>query len=424
MKRVRTWLRGVSIFVTLTLLLFVGVNLAAYLVFSAIQRKGPDVHAGDWFIAPLSPQGQAILEEVYGRRDTPLFVQLLGDDPSIRPHPVLAFTEGLSTAQYRIGLEGMRYQPGWSDQQVASWLGRKGEFIYLFGGSTAFGHGTPGDQTVTAQLNRRAGRTRFLNLAVQAYDSIREVDKLLHLLRQGHRPEGVIFLDGLNDVTTFSWSNYRAHDKPRTQGLLLDRGEVGLVFGYPRRRNMLAAFLFGLPVVQLAARLQSPPVAVSGYRLKDAATEPLNWREVFYLYDHWDLVQSLRAPALAEELVEYQRQNLEFLRRLGQAFDFWVEVVHQPIGLLDRENPFLREAFFESPVYSIYRTVDERLRREIESGNLGMADCSQALIAADGRTVYVDSTHYSPQGNELLAACLEAAAARHDARPSGSMAEQ
>ncbi len=405
MHRLKGWLQGAAVFTAITLALFLLVNLVAYLLLASYRDEQLARRSEQWFVPPLSPEGQQVLRRVFSSRDEQLFLELISGDPSIRPHPVLAFTEGLSTARYRIGLESIRYEPGWTDEQVAGWLGREGEFVYLLGGSTAFGHGVPDDQTLTAHLNRRAGEVRYLNLAVQAYDSIREVDRLLYLLRKGHRPAEVIFLDGLNDVTTFAWSNYPAHDKPRTQGLLLNRGQVGLIYGFPRRRNMLSAFLFSLPVVQLAARWQTPLPGRLEYRPRDAAAEPMSWQELMLYYEQWDRVQGGRKEALAGELAEYHRENLEFLRRVGEAFGFRVRVVYQPIGLLYRDNPFLREVFFESAPYQVYRAADEALRERIESGALGMIDCSRSLEGVE--LAWVDSTHYSPQGNETLAECLE-----------------
>ena len=158
------------------------------------------------------------------------------------------------------------------------WLRKAGLHTFVFGGSTTFGRGVPGDQTVVSYLNRFSrSKARYLNFGVPAHDSIREVEKLLDLLRKGYRPARVLFIDGLNDVSTFAWSAYPALEKPRTQGLLIDREEVPLIFGYPRDNNMLSALAFSFPAVQLTFRLR----ACSSRALEDGPRRmdrnPLNW---------------------------------------------------------------------------------------------------------------------------------------------------
>ena len=237
-----------------------------------------------------------------------------------------------------------------------------------------------------------------------AYDSIREVDKLLDLLRKGHRPARVIFIDGLNDVSTFAWSRYPALEKLRTQGLLIDRGEVPLIFGYPRANNMIAALTFSFPVVQLAVRLRAGSIGRGADQPKRMDRDPLDWQELMVFYLRWDELQFERQQELAQEVVQHYAENLRFLRRLEDAFGFEAHVVYQPIGLLEEHQPFHREAFLGSKVQEIYRSVRQRVGQAIRQGRLDMLDCSNCVSGEP--LSYVDAAHYSPRGNQRLARCI------------------
>ena len=398
-------LQSAGVAVILTLILVVLINGAALVILRGLARPRPGSTGTDIFLPPGSPEGLQVLRKIFPGSDDRALKALIDESPPLLAHPTLPYTIGFSRGPYLIGTESMRYEPGWTDAQVDGWLGETDRNIFVFGGSTTFGHGVPGDQTVVSYLNRLSGSENlYLNFGVPAYDSIREVDKLLDLLRKGYRPARVLFVDGLNDVSTFAWSSYSALEKPRTQGLLIDRGEVGLIFGYPRANNMVSAFAFSFPAVQLAFRLQSRFGGEVEVRPRRADRDLLNWQELMILYHNWDLLQFDHRRRLAEEVVQYYRENLRFLRLLAEAFEFRVQVVYQPIGLLQEDHPFHRAAFRDSRVQQIYRTVGQRVREAIQEGSLDMIDCSSSL---SGESLsYVDSTHYSPRGNELLARCI------------------
>ena len=403
-ERLARLFRSVIQLCLLTLLTFVLLNLIAALIFSTIRTRSSGLNSRQYFIAPLSPEGEQILRSLPDR-DRVAALELTASDPGIRPHPVLGFTEGLSTPGYRIGVESIRYQTDWTDGTVQQWLQEHPTFVLA--GSTAFGQAVEADRTVAAELNRLRPSEIHLNLAIRAYDSIREVDRLVHLLRLGYRPSRVIFIDGLNDLTTFAWSPYRSHEKPRTQTLLLDRGETALILGHPRSNNMVRAFLFSLPVAQLIRHWQwqsrsfeSPPAE------KRADLEPLDWQELMFFYTRWSEFQPGRSGELTEQWIEYYRSNVEFVEGLGREFGFKAYFIFQPIGPADPANPFIKPAYLESPLFQLYSDFVGRVREAIESGRLPATDCSSAFSGTSDRS-FVDIGHYSPEGNRRLAECIQ-----------------
>lgn len=407
LKKTSSWLRNALLMALLTLAAFFIMNLVAYLVFSLIRDKGAGLNERKYFVAPLSPEGQAILHRNLPEEDAQQALRLLASDPGFRPHPVLGYTEGGSTPGYRIGIESIRYQEGWSDLEVAGWLAEANLHTYVLGGSTAFGHGVGGNHTLAAELNRILPGKMHLNFGIQAYDSQREVDLLLHLLRKGYRPARVLFIDGLNDLTTMSWSGYPPLEKPRTQSLLEDRGEVALIFGYPRHNNMLRALAFSLPVVQLIRYWQwQLRFQNFQFQRRRADRDPLDWQELVFYYTRWTSFQPHRAGELAEEWIDYYAKSIQFVKQLGHEFGFEAEFVLQPIGPAEPENPFVLPAYRGSAMLSLYSTFLESARQAIREGRLPALDCSAVLDSTIAQS-YVDLSHYSPQGNRLLAECIK-----------------
>jgi hypothetical protein len=383
------------------------LNLAAW---ADLSRRPPDADEHGLFIHRNSPRGVAIRSRLFGTDDRGL-LEAYGASPGIRPHTVLHFAEGEARPHYSVGVEGMRYPPGWTDAEARSLL-ETGGSVFVFGGSTTFGHGVPDGDTVVAQLDRLDPDRAWINFAAQAHDSIREVDKLLHLLRKGIRPRRVVFIDGLNDITTFARSPYAIHDSPRAQGLVLDRGEVPLVFGYPRRENMLLALAYSMPLTHWWTARTSSEVPEDAKRRSGGHLESrVDWQRLMRFHYDWASIHAGRTDALAADVVRYYGDAIAFVRDLGRAFGFSATFVYQPIGLLEVDQPFISDDFRESDQYAVFRDVDAAIRDAIASGRLAMRDCSRSIAASGVADGYVDATHYSPSGGAALAGCIFAEAA-------------
>ena len=381
---------------------FLLLNVAAWLY---LESRPPDSAERGLFVHRNSARGMKIRSRIFGTEDRELLLAY-GAAPGIRPHPVLHFAEGESRPYFTVGIEGARYLPGWTDGFVRSVLHEGGD-VFVFGGSTTFGHGVPDHDTVVAELNRlEPGRT-WINFAAQAHDSIREVDKLLHLLRKGHRPERVVFIDGLNDIASFARSPYAIHDSPRAQGLILDRGEVPLIFGYPTAQNMWLALAYSFPVTHVLHDWMAPEASADGERRSDTRLDTrADWQQLMRYHYDWARIHVDRSDRLGADVVRYYEEAIAFVAALGRAFGFSADFVYQPIGLLEEAQPFLTPAFRDSDQYAVYRGVDAAIREAIASGRLAMRDCSPSIADAGVADSYVDATHYSPLGGRVLARCI------------------
>ena len=397
-------LKTACVVIVITMLFFFVINVGSciYLESDAIGEQEKS-----HFLGKKSSKGIEIRRKIFNTDNEELLDEY-ASPPGIRPHSVLHFTEGESRPHYRVGVEGIRYLPDWTDDSVRTLLLQNDNLTFVFGGSTTFGDGVPDGSTVVAYLNTVDGEKTYINFGVQAYDSIREVDKLVYLLRKGYRPESVIFIDGLNDVTTFARSPFEIHDTPRAQGLVLDRGQVPLVFGFPNTDTMLLAAAYSFPVTHLFYRLLNKRNYPDGpFIRKSANVQGLdNWFELMYFHYKWAEIHLNRIAELADDVIRYYKENIIFVQQLGVSFGFDVHFVYQPIGLLESGQEFLTQGFSESDYFAIYNGVDSRIRLAISQEQLMMEDCSRAIAEAGVQGSYVDATHYSPRGNEILAECI------------------
>lgn len=401
---ITAFFKTTCVIVAITLLLFIAINTGAQLY---LDRHPLSLTDTRFFLDEESSEGIAIRKRIFNTNDERL-LEAYVDAPGIRPHTVLHFTEGAARPHYTVGLEGIRYLPDWSDNFVRNILSQQHTQTFVFGGSTTFGDGVPDNSTVVARLNAIDEEKTYINFGIQAYDSIREVDKLVYLLRKGYRPASVIFIDGLNEVTTFARSPYELHDSPRAQGLILDRGQVPLVFGVPVKENRLLALAYSFPVSHLIYRYLHRKNDINDVFIrKSANVNGLDdWLELMDFHYNWATLHKNRIDKLADEIIHYYKENISFVRQLGDAFGFTVHFIYQPIGLLESNQEFLLEDFYTSDYFAVYNGVDSRIREAISAGLLIMEDCSRAISGAGVQGSYVDATHYSPRGNDILASCI------------------
>jgi hypothetical protein len=395
-------IRDASLIVVTATIFFALINFFSWIYLQSLSES--DVSwQGRWQISAGSRKGIEIRKRVLATDDEK-YLQDLNESPIIRPHTVLQFVSGTSRSQYTIGIQGIRYEPDWTDDYVSGVLASD-QAAFVFGGSTTFGHGVPGDATLVKYLNDADDDYTYLNFGVNAYDSLREVDRLLYLLRQGYRPKRVIFIDGLNDITTFASSPYRSHDKPRTQGFLVERGELALMFGYPSTKNMLMAFAYAMPITHLYFRLTEQEFGLE-YRALDVNIHPLDYHMIAYYYDKQFENAEKNIEFLVADWVDYYSENIRFVESLAEVFGFEVQFVFQPFGVIDRGNPFLNPEFFESSGIDTAVRFTDAASKAISAGELDMADCQDAFETIDRTMGYVDPTHYSPLGNRAMADCI------------------
>lgn len=130
--------------------------------------------------------------------------------------------------------------------------------VYCLGGSTCLGWNLADAWTLPAALQRalqkRVGPDVHVdvhNLGQPGYYSSQELALLIHLLKAGHRPDVVVFLDGFNDCWVTCLTGDVPGFTPRMRELVRDVQE----------RHVTLGDYAWIPMVELALRLHRPPPA-------------------------------------------------------------------------------------------------------------------------------------------------------------------
>ena len=137
--------------------------------------------------------------------------------------------------------------------------------IFVFGGSTTFGYGVPDSQTIASNLQDLVYSSKptihVYNFGRAAYTSTQEMLLYLSLVRSGYIPNVAIFIDGLNDCSTWQEDGWFYGELIAKQ---IDLSDWGKAF----------SLLADLPLVKLAKAFAGAAPSKQGAQIspKDAAS--------------------------------------------------------------------------------------------------------------------------------------------------------
>jgi lysophospholipase L1-like esterase len=395
------WVKNIVMSLAIALVFFIILNGAISFYLITIQKSEENNEGSEYFYSSI--ENDKILK---ARFDADSGV--VHDQVSMPiPHTAVDYISK-DAPSYKVGIEGIRYLDSWNDQYVKKSLSAPS--VFVFGGSTAFGSVVGNDHTIPAYLNQIDANNTYLNFGTSGYDSIREINRLIYLLKKGYRPKSVIFIDGLNDISNFGRSPYNIHDTPNIWGVFRKRpSDIQIISGYFQESNTARAYLYALPLVQLVKRTQFYQNNLGEtYQRYSGEFEgkDMQIKELLEYYRHWPSIRINWRENLSKDIIDYYKKGIQFIHKLSKGFGFSVYFVYQPIGLLDVNNPFIKPGFENSNLFKIYKYIDLQLKREIENTSLAMNDCSRSLFHAGDQDYWVDPTHYSPKGNKVLAKCI------------------
>jgi hypothetical protein len=381
-------------------ILFLLLNLAAVYLLKHAQSI-PSESVFSRITAPQSSIGLAVFRRMFGSSSDEDALSRHSLAPGFAMHPGLHYmTQSVNNAHYHIGIEGMRYEAGWDDEKARTLL--RNPNILLFGGSTAMGHAVSHDETITHYMNVLSKKDGdALNFGSQAYDFQRAAEKLAYLLRIGYRPQKVVFLIGWNEIAGSARSNLRWQDKVIYHGFSVHRGEVAYTAGAPQA-SYLRLFADTLPIMQYLKMKQSADVHPNKPN-RDPFTDGFDFREAQRLFTDWESFALANRKLLQSEVLQSLLAHSAFVRGLGQAFHFDVEIVLQPMGLFEPDNPFVPQYARDAPDYKYLYSLRAYIREKIAKRELDITDGADWLSSVNNDR-YVDVAHYSPASNSALAA--------------------
>lgn len=263
------------------------------------------------------------------------------------------------------------------------WPPDDGNFnVFVLGGSTTFGYGVADAQTIPSRLQARLrgggrGTICVYNFGRSCYFSTQELILFEKMLVSGHRPQLVVFIDGLNEFyNVFNGSAY--------SGTLWRASEqyTALHQTGGAWRDYAAAW----PVVKLGHRLVTHPSAPA----PKAPVSEFDFR----------LTGSNREQAVA--LWDRYVVNQRLMRAAASQFGVPVLFVWQPVPLYDhdiRHHPYARFLQDDHSLLIEGYPHAETQRRALPTDFVWLAD----LQAGRQESLYVDAVHYNPRFSDMIA---------------------
>lgn len=259
--------------------------------------------------------------------------------------------------------------------------------VYVFGGSAAWGWGARDEHTIPSQLSRllnaQAPRFRVYNYAEPAYTFTQGVLYLILKLREGSRPDYVIFYDGFNDV-------YGAYQS----------GQAGALHNAAQMRD----------------KLQSKPRQLYWKAVKEWFQEHVYlYDKVFYkLYLHFHPEERYREVGvrltdqelqeLAAALFQYYAQSLDLLNHLSQAYGFkyacfWQPALFTEAQVLPQETR-IDVRLGDKQFGKLYKFTNQYLAQHPLSPHFyNLADA----VSQRTQTCYLDLVHMTEAGYGMVA---------------------
>lgn len=352
------------------MLLFLGLNLLLRVIFRVGETIGGP------------PKTQQALQVVYTGMNPREIAELLREARSqpIAYEPFTGFKEAPLSGKYvNVHEAGFRVSKG-----QGPWPPDPSKLnVFVFGGSTAFGHAVPDHETVASFLGERLSamhlpkEPRIYNFGRGGYYSTLERLLFEKLLTEGARPELAIFIDGLNDARP------RALEPPFSRRLreLFDAYERGpTIFFWGLLRQ--------LPVGRAAADLLDRATAAVGSRATRGAAEG----------------EAESSPAPVSGVIHRYLTNKALIEQAAHRYSVRVAFVWQPVPEYKYD---LRHHLFWSEGSRGRGAVYERMRTVARERDLGRnflwcADMQEDLE----EPLYVDPIHYSGRMYEKIAALI------------------
>ena len=379
--RVLTWRRklffSLVIFLMAALIIEGGLHLVVFIL--APEKRVEDVYIEKFY------QGKEWAQELF--RET---------DRSKEYHQYLGWISFPSRGKY-VNVDAEAGRKTWNPEN----LPQDATKIFFFGGSAAWGYGSRDDYTVPSHLSRLLNSDqplfRVYNYGEPAYTFTQGLLYLILKLREGYRPQYVIFYDGYNDIFG-SYQSGRAgtvHNRDRTSHKL--RAKAGQLHWEAIkdwcRENI---FLYNKIYYKIYL-LFHPEARYTFYNIYGQ----FNPEERVWQVGTRSSDQELQA--LAADTVQYYAQSLKVLVHLSKTYNFKFLCFWQPVLFTDPKvlpQEYKIDSRLEDQMLGkLYRFTNQDLSRLSLPHFYNLAD----VMSGRTKPLYMDTVHLMEEGNALVA---------------------
>jgi hypothetical protein len=237
---------------------------------------------------------------------------------------------------------------------------------YFFGGSTMWGDGADDAGTIASQFAAATG-VHTENFAERGYTAHQSLILLLQLLQQGHRPDLVVFYDGVNEVLHKCRVelNPDSHERERQFETVLKSSLVADSFSH-----------YAAPLLAFARNVNRELSRAARAEEYDCHSNPA------------------KPQAIAENLIRDWQFARDLVERHGGKF----VAVLQPVAPLSntRRAHFSIYPLLERGYREVYAILREKIARSAEFHDL-------VPVLDRDEYIYIDFCHLSPNGNRYVA---------------------
>jgi len=228
-----------------------------------------------------------------------------------------------------------------------------------------WGWGVDDSGTIPSQFAKQTG-LRTENFAQSAYTAHQNLVWLIQILQDGHRPDVVVFYDGVNEIAAKCLRQHNAHSH------VWESKFSNAV--YDERPTSFSYYFRGLTQMAAQARRKFFP-------------EPAS--------TNYDCSSN---PQKAEEVAENLVKDWQFARRLVEPYGTKFVAILQPVSYFSRTN--LSGIAIDPLLGKEYEAVYPRIRAKM-SEDADFHDLTAALDVDE--RLYFDFCHLNGEGNRLIA---------------------
>lgn len=261
--------------------------------------------------------------------------------------------------------------------------------VFVFGGSAAWGFGTPDDLTIPSLLWKNLGpKFRVVNYAERMFTTTQNMNLLLELLSANKKPDIVIFYDGWNDTLAGTLSPgiprqpmFFTSESSRNMQTLL--GPLNSEWFELAWQKGPFNYFFNLLALHGGPSSTSHP-----FFPRDAITDSrLNKNIQRTLDSYLEFTRQVKSLALVYKFEPYFFWQPNLISGKNMVFPYEQEIIA-------KRSPALRKAFQE-----MYLASKSRLQDKEEQKIYFLGD----IFKNSDQPVYVDSHHTSSFGNRIIA---------------------
>lgn len=283
--------------------------------------------------------------------------------------------------------------------------------IFIFGGSTTLGGGVADHETIPAQLQnilRRNQNTKPINIynfGVGSYFSTQEITLFQNKIREGLKPDIVVFIDGLNDFYFWNGESAVAGVYRNAYAEFQNRSVAGVQ--QIDFWHTLGLLWSSLPVVRLANQLALSRETDASIATKDRHSPVVRGISDIELSEAIrQRTQQTTDEALDRVIARYEA-NVAIAEAIADKYGILPIFVWQPVPVyqypLDLHPYAISNEHLR--VGLAYPRMAERVAKSKPARNFVWC----ADVFSDSKTgKYVDSVHYTAEGNRDIATCVAA----------------